>query len=46
MSQLCDGTVTFTITAFPGLRRGPAKQDRPGRTARHQTPTANCTLAS
>ena len=36
MSQLCDGTVTFTITAFPRPATRPAKQDRPGRTARHQ----------
>jgi len=39
MSQLRDGTVTFTITAFPRPATRPAKQDRPGR-------TANCALAS
>jgi len=36
MSQLGDGTVTFTITAFPRPATRPAKQNRPGRTARHQ----------
>ena len=46
MSQLGDGTVTFTITAFPRPATRPAKQDRPGRAAVTRSPAANCALAS